>query len=348
MVSRGHEVSASAADETPELVTALDAMGVRFEPVRLARTGMNPKGDLVTLAELTRLLHARRPDVFLGYTAKPVIYGCAAARLAGVPRVHALITGLGYSFIDQASFGRRMLARLVRGMYRASLAQTTSVLFQNPDDRDQFYAEGMLARGHRSIITNGSGVDLGHYEALPPVTQPLTFLYIGRLLREKGVVELAEAARIVKAQHPGARIQLLGPFDSNPAGLTPRDIDTWVAGGAIEYLGETRDVRPYLAKASVFVLPSYREGTPRSTLEAMSMGRPVITTDVPGCRETVIPGETGLLTEVRNARALADAMLAFCRTPDRIPSMGRASRAYAERKYDVRRVNELILAELGL
>jgi glycosyltransferase involved in cell wall biosynthesis len=211
------------------------------------------------------------------------------------------------------------------------------VIFLNPDDRREFVERG-LAPADRAVVLGGIGVDLDAWASAPPVREPVTFLLVARLLREKGIVEYATAAREVRGRHPGVRFLLLGGLDSNPGGLGRAEVQSWVDEGILEWPGHV-EVRPWMMRASVFVLPSWREGVPRSTQEAMAMGRPVITTDAPGCRETIEDGVNGYRVPVRDAQALAQAMLRFVRDPDLIESMGAASRRLAEDRFDVRQVN---------
>ncbi len=350
MVQRGHEVHAVASDDDQRVASELSDIGVRYHWVPLQRTGMNPIRDLGSLNALRRLFGDLAPDLVLTYTAKPVIYGGLAAYLAGVPRRFALITGLGYTFMGQDSLRRRALNRLVRALYRASLRRATGVLFQNPDDRALFCDLGLVKQSTPTSLVAGSGVDIELYQA--PAPEPperaITFLLIARLLREKGVCEYVEAARAVRSRHPQARFQLLGPLDQHPNSISRADLDRWQQEGVIEYLDETADVRPYIKDCDVYVLPSYREGTPRSVLEAMAMSRPIITTDVPGCRETVVPGQNGVLVAAKSWRSLATACETFIDAPSQVPTMGAKSRHLAEQRFDVRRVNDSILSALGV
>ena len=303
--------------------------------------------DVRTVRALTALYREIQPDVVLTYTIKPVIYGSLAARLAGVPRVCSMITGLGYSF-GTTTWRQRALNPIVRSLFRLALARNEIVFFQNPDDLRQFVESG-LANDHQAVLVNGSGIDLAHFSVAPLPEGAPVFLLSARLIWEKGVGEYVEAARTLKAEYPAARFRLLGPLDPNPAAVSRAQLDAWRAEGVIEYLGFADDVRPAIAAASVFVLPSsYREGTPRSVLEALAMGRAVITTDAPGCRETVKRGENGFLVPTKDSRALADAMETFLRDPGLVRRMGARSRAIAEEKYDVHLVNQVMMRAMRL
>lgn len=349
MVELGHEVLAMAPEDDPEVAAALEEMGVRYRPVPLRRTGMNPIRDAVTVVALARALRAYRPDAVFVYAVKPVIYGSMAARLAGVRLRVAMITGTGSAFSGGGSRKRRLVSWLVKRLYWAGLAGVHVVFFQNPDDERLFRSLGLVGRRKQRIErVGGSGVDLTRFAPVPLPDGPMTFLLIGRVIRDKGVAEYVEAARQVRKAHPEARFQLLGPLDVNPTAISKDELDGWVASGDIEYLGRTPDVRPNLALAHVCVLPSYGEGMPRSVLEAMAMARPVIVTDVPGCRETVVPGRNGLIVPVRDPAALADAMTRLIEEPGRLAEMGRESRRLAEERFDVVAVNQTIVEAMGL
>ncbi|MEA2607584.1 MAG: hypothetical protein QOI00_2341 [Chloroflexota bacterium] len=349
MAASGHEVLALAPEQDERIVAALAGMGVGFRAIPLRRAGTNPLRDAATVAWLVRLFRGLRPDVVFVYAAKPVIYGSFAARLAGVPLRVAMITGVGSALGGGIGARRRALAWLLRQLYRAALAGTDVVFFQNPDDEGLFRELGLVGRkGQRIVRVGGSGVDLDRFSPAPLSSGPVTFLMIGRLIRDKGLAEYAEAALRVRAVRPSTRFQLLGSLDPNPSGISSAELDAMIAMGAIEYLGSTRDVRPFLANAHVGVLPSYGEGMPRSILEAMAMARPVLTTDVPGCRETVVSGVNGFLVPARDASALADAMVELVDRADELAEMGRASRKIAEERFDVRIVNRTILGAIGL
>jgi glycosyltransferase involved in cell wall biosynthesis len=286
--------------------------------------------------------------VVLPYNIKPVIYGTLAATLAGVPRRAALIEGLGYAFIDTArpSLKVRLTRALAKGFYRFALRRAQTVLFLNPDDQQEF-VKAHIVDGAKARLLGGIGVNLVEWRPAPPVLEPITFTLAARLLREKGVVEFAEAARRIKSRHPHTRFLLLGGLDTNPGALSEADVRRWVAEGVLEWAGHVADVRPYFAQTSVYVLPSYREGVPRSTQEAMAMARPIITTKAPGCRETVIDGENGFLVLPRDVDSLAAAMERFIQQPELIITMGQASRRLVEERFDVRKINRRILHEIG-
>lgn len=347
MTEQGHEVVAVGPDGDTEYVPALEKLGVRYRTAPLDRAGFNPIADLKYLWSLRKLMLEERPDVFLGYTIKPVIYGNLAARLAKVRTRSAIITGLGYAFGEQGA-KQRVIGTIIKVLYRAALSGATVVFFQNPDDRNEFLKLGFVDDGRAALVA-GSGVDLSHFVNSTPPPGPPVFLMVARLIREKGIDQFVAAARQLKQKYPSATFQVLGPIDANPTAVSVQEIDTWRQEGIIEYLGETKDVRPYLSDCSVFVLPSYyREGTPRTALEALATGRPVVTTNAPGCRETVVDGVNGYLVEPRSSKALTTALEAFLEDPERVTRMGLASLDLARRKFDVRLVNRDILTRLGL
>ena len=350
LVAAGHEVHAVAPGMLEDAQTRdwLTAQGVFGHDIVMARTGLNPLKDMATLMALWRLLRAIGPDAVLGYTIKPVIWGSLAATLAGVPRRFALITGLGYAFTGSASGKRRIVQGAARWLYRQALARCGLVFFQNPDDMQVFRDLALLPKAARCVVVNGSGVDVEAFAQAPLPALPLRFLLIARLLGDKGIREYAAAAAYIRRSHPEVSFHLVGGHDSNPDAIPAEELAAWVASGTLVAPGEVSDVRPSIAQSHVYVLPSYREGTPRTVLEAMAMGRAVITTDAPGCRETVVDGDNGYLVPLRDAAALAEAMQRFINDPSLVQTMGAQSRRRAEDKYDVHKVNAVMLAEMRL
>jgi glycosyltransferase involved in cell wall biosynthesis len=349
MRARGHEVVACAGGNDVATLAFLETRGIRYFSLPLKRAGMNPFADLALLLALLRLIRRVKPDVVLAYTVKPVIYGLLAARMAGVAGRYALISGLGYAFAQDATFRQRLAGQIVNGLYRMALAGCPAAIFQNEDDRELFYTRKLLPREIRTIRVMGSGVDLEHFAQTPLPPQPIAFLLMARLVVEKGVRDYAAAAARLKQIHPQARFTLLGRLDANPHQVGRAELDSWVKSGAIEYCGETSDVRPYIAQAHVFVLPSYyREGVPRSILEAMALGRPVITTDTPGCRDTVPENANGILVPPRDSLALATAMERFITDPQLAARMGHESRRIVTEYFDVHQVNAVMLETMGL
>lgn len=342
MVQAGTTVFVLAPDYTPDIRKAVKQLGAVPIDYSLHRTGQNLFHDLRTLWELWRVLRRLHPQVVLPYNIKPVIYGMLAGKLAGVPKRIALIEGLGYAFISKSSLKHRLLAWFVRQLYRISLRYAHKVVFLNPDDLNEFLSSRIVTP-NQTFLLGGIGVNLEEWQVVLPALNPLTFTLAARLLREKGIVEFAEAARHIKARYPDTRFWLLGGLDTNPGALTRAEVEVWVKEGILEWFGHVSDVRPYFAQTSVYVLPSYREGVPRSTQEAMAMGRPVITTDAPGCRETVVDGVNGFMVPPHNVEALVRAMERFIQQPELIITMGQASRKLAEERFDVRKINQRII-----
>lgn len=342
-------VAAPGLEDGVTATEELKRAGIVIHNIPMERTGMNPLADLKTLLALRAVMKEIRPAITLGYTVKPVVYGTIAAWLARVPRRYALITGLGYAFQESADNSKRKIIRsVVQGLYRFALKRTHGVFFQNPDDEALFRERKILSLKTPSYVVNGSGVDLQEYPETPIDTNGIRFLFIGRLLGDKGIREYLAAAEIIKQKYLTVEIDIVGPLDINPDAIEQEELDKWINGGLINYYGRLSDVRPQIVNSSVFVLPSYREGTPRSTLEAMSMGRAVITTDAPGCRETVIDGENGFLVPVQDAQKLAEAMERFIKNPELIEVMGKRSRVIAEERYDVNKVNNEMMEGMGL
>ena len=350
LVDAGLEVHAAAPDLTSNAAIAnkLSGWGVTCHNVALQRTGVNPVADLKGLIRLYFLIRHIQPDVVLGYTIKPVIYGILAAWFARVPHRFALITGLGYAFTGEATGKRKVIQHMARSLYSLALARGEKVFFQNPDDQALFSQLGLLSKHSSSAVLNGSGIDLAHFQQRPLTREPFAFLLIARLLGDKGVREYVAAARKVKKENPEVVFQLVGSVDENPDSVRLDEVQAWQKGGTIEYLGRMEDVRVAIERCSVYVLPSYREGTPRTVLEAMAMGRAIITTDAPGCRETVIDGDNGFLVPVKSVDALVEAMTRFIEDPDLAVRMGKRSREIAVEKYDVHKVNAVMLKEMGI
>ncbi len=350
LLRNGVEVHVAAPGlDDGEVAQALRNRGAIPHTIPLQRTGMNPVADMGALFSLWRLMARLQPEAFLGYTIKPVIYGLLAARLAGVKRRYALITGLGYAFQDQPTgFKAQLISGMARKLYRLALRGAHRVFFQNPDDEALFRALGLLGEKALSQVVNGSGVDTGYFSHVPVPEGKTVFLMIARLLTAKGVREYAQAAAQLRQQYPHVSFQLAGWLDEGPDSIAADELAAWVESGTVAYLGRLNDVRPALSGCTVYVLPSYREGTPRTVLEAMATGRAVITTDAPGCRETVIDGDNGYLVPVADSDELAAAIRRFIVAPDLAQAMGTRSRVLAEEKYDVRRVNAAMLRGMGI
>lgn len=336
-VSECHEVTAMAEEDLPVVRSALFDIGVRFIVYPVQRNGLNPFKDLQTFFAFRRAYCVVKPDVVLAYNIKPITLGGLALYGNYGPRFYALVTGLGFAF-QEGGLVRKILTILVTGLYRVALFRSLRVIFQNKDNMEYFINKKIVSEEKCSII-NGSGVDLAHFALAPLPVEGMVFLTIGRLLVEKGFREYAKAAGIVKARFPDAVFRLVGPTDPSPDGISLSTINEWHAEGWVEYLGATDDVRPHLLGCHIFVLPSYHEGMPRSVLEAMAVGRPILTTDVPGCRETVKHGDNGFLVPKADIDSLVERMVWFIEHREEWQRMGRRSREIAEERFDVNKIN---------
>ncbi|ENX24002.1 MULTISPECIES: glycosyltransferase family 4 protein [Acinetobacter] len=341
-------------DLFPNEVNQLRNLGYSVDEIPMQRTGTNPLSDIKTLLAIYKCIRKIKPDYVLSYTIKPVIYGTLAAKLAKVPHRFALITGLGYAFqnVEQGS-NRSFFQKLVHGLYQYALFHTHKVFFQNPDDQQLFIELNLIDSNKPTVVVNGSGVNVQDFSLVAPPKSDSgeikqSFLLIARLLADKGIREYAEAAKHIKQMYPEVEFHLVGWIDENPAAIAQEELDVWIADGRLNYWGKLSDVRPAIAASSIYVLPSYREGTPRTVLEAMAMGRAVITTNAPGCKETVIHGENGFLIEVKSSESLIKAIQQFIIDPSLIEKMGKRSREIALNKYDVDAVNKHMLSEMGL
>jgi len=337
-------------------VKKLQDMGCTVAPLPIPAHGRNPWSDVVLFWSYLRLLRRYRPAVLLSFTVKPNIYGGLAARCLGIAQI-GNISGLGTAFIEGGWLGR-----LVGILYGLGLGGARTVFFQNPDDRD-FFLQRRLVRHRQAGLLPGSGVDLRHFAPMAnPSTdgqdsivgqQPFVFLFIGRLLGDKGLMELVQAFELLQQQLvrearsglPAACLKILGPDGgTNPTAITSQLLSQWRQDPRLELLGHVEDPRPCIVQADCVVLPSYREGTPRSLLEAAAMGRPLIATDVPGCREVVRDGQNGLLCRVKDPQDLARVMLTMMKLSDaQRQAMGLASRQLAEAVFDENRVVEKYL-----
>ena len=348
-LARHHQVIACAPDHDADVCRDLEAMGVAFRQIPMRRAALSPFSDLRTLAAYVRLFRRERPDIVLAYTQKPIIYAGIATRLHRRTRFFAMVSGLGHVFSGQGGGHRRLIRLVVSKLYRVAVRRAEAVFTFNRDDHAEMIAAGIVGPHHRVTQVPGSGVDTTQFAERPVPGRGPTFLLIARLLRDKGLYEYAEAARQVRKVYPSARFQLLGPLDDNPGSITRDELQAWREDGLIDYLGTTRDVAPYLAACAVFVLPTcYREGLPRSILEAMATGRPVIATDAPGCRDAVRDGINGYLVQPRDVAGLAGAMLRLAADRALCERMGAASREIAESVYQVDKVNALIVETMAL
>ena len=335
----GYEVIAIGNEPVSSWCERFAKMGVRYLSADISRNGTNPFSDIRTFVSLHRILKQEAPDKIFVYQAKTVIYGSLAGKILGMKEIYPLIAGIGSIFLED-TFKTRILRFIMILEYKTALRKCPKIFFQNQDDVAVFRNHHLI-KDCQIVMLHGSGVNLCKFEVLPQPEQ-ISFIYIGRLIRDKGIYEYLEAAKVVKSRYPDTRCLLVGPFDSNPSALKAEDLQPFIDEGTIEYFGEQNDIRPFLMQAAVLVLPSYREGTPKSVLEAMACGRAVITTDAPGCRETVADGVNGYLVPVQDAGAVADRMIHLREHPELIESMAKAGRSMAEETFDVMKVNDVI------
>jgi len=346
LVNKGHEVYAFAIDYTPESLKALEDLGAIPVSYQLNKTGLNPIKDIRDTYRLYKTLKKLLPDVVFSFFVKPSVYGSIAAGLAGVPRKIAMLEGLGYIHTpckQGMSLKKRLLQRVHGLLCSIGYAFADKVLFLNPDDPRDLSRVAFLNKSKLEVL-GPIGLDLQAYPfSEPDLTKPIRFIFIARMLAEKGVFEYLMAARLVKARFPEAEFVILGGLDpDNPAALTKSQLDDVIAEGLIIYPGHVDNVRDWIADSHVFVLPSYREGFPRSAQEAMAIGRAVITTDVPGCRETVVNGVNGFLVPPWNIEALSEKILYLIEHPDEIKRMGAESYRIAVERFDVHKINPVL------
>ena len=317
-------------------------LGAQTSTVPLDRAGMNPFYDIMTFLSLKSIFKKFKPNVILSYTSKPIIYSGLAIGKNSKIKFYPNLTGLGYGFTEEFRINRKFINFIMKILYKLSLQFSSVVIFQNPDDQ-LLFSNLNITKEKKTFVVNGSGVDLNYYS---PQTLPSNsiFLMLSRLVADKGVMEYCEAAKEVRKKFPDAIFQLAGSFDPNPSGLKYKKIKPFIDSKDIEYLGHITDVREILKKCRYYVLPSYREGTPRSILEAMSVGRPIITTNTTGCKETVIDGLNGLLVSIKDKKSLVIAMEKMLEFNDeKINHMANESIKLVKQKYDVRTVNENII-----
>ena len=334
ILKTGTEVITSSSKLDSDSASYMKKLGITYESISLNRHGLSLRGDFKTLADLLKLFKNRNPNMVLAHGIKLVIWGGISARIRKIP-FYALITGLGFAF-QGTTFRRKLLTRLVSFLYRIALKNSKAVIFQNEDNRKIFIEKSIVSPAKTHIV-NGSGVDINKYNFTQLPESNLSFLLVSRLLGEKGLREYAEAAKIVKEKFPEVEFKIVGTQDDSMDAIPIEEVKSW--SEYVDYEGPTKDVRPYIKKCHVYVLPSYHEGLPRSTLEAMSMGRPILTTDAAGCKETVNENINGFLVPIGSSKELAKRMIWFINNRDKIKSMGEQSRKIVEKRFDVRKVN---------
>lgn len=347
MLANGYDVYTAAPNYENDITEILLEMGAKPIEYKLQRTGLNPLKDIATILQLRNIIKEYNIDLVFPYTIKPVIYGSFAANSRNVP-VISLITGLGFTF-SAASKKAKMLQRITTFLYRTSIRRNKIVIFQNSDDHQLFLDSGIITKENKTDIVGGSGVNLNQFEYRinQNTTDRIRFLLIARLIKEKGVQLFIDAARTLKIKYPQAEFHVIGSPGNSPSAVDIEILDELHKEGIIICHGEQRNIDEHLAKGDVFVLPTYyREGIPRSILEALSVGLPIITTKSPGCKETVIPYENGILIPPKDLDELINAMEYFLAHKEEIKRMGINSRKYAEKKFDVDIINQSILKSI--
>lgn len=332
-----------------EKIRELGAIPIFYQ---LNRGGLNPLADMLATFKLAQQIKQLKPDLVFSYFAKPVIFGTLAAKIAKVPKIIGMLEGLGYTFTDQPN-GLSSKTKLIKAiqvfLYKLALPKLDQLILLNHDDKTDLLINNDI-EVKETYILGGIGLDLNQYKYSPATKDlPIQFLFIGRLLKEKGIHDFIAAAQIVKEKFPQTIFTVLGGIDeANLGALTQGELTQYIDQNVIDYPGHVENIAERIKQSHVFVLPSYREGVPRSTQEAMAIGRPVITTDVPGCRDTVIDGVNGFLVPKWNPQALAEKMIYFIEHPEQVRMMGDQSHKIAIEKFDAEKVNQRLLEILGI
>jgi glycosyltransferase involved in cell wall biosynthesis len=343
MIGHGNEVYVTGPNR--DFIDDVMALGVKkFIEIPSVKDNTSVKNDLNYLKKLKSAVKEVHPDIVFSYNIKPVIYGSMAAKSGKVPHIYAMVTGLGRVYAS-GGLKTKALRLITKLLYTRAFKACDKVIFQNGDDVDELVKDGYLPR-EKTVVVNGSGVNMERFRKTDVPDQPV-FLMVSRIIKEKGVLEYCEAARELKKTHPEARCVLLGGFDVSLGALKPEDIQGYVDDGSIELPGEVKDPVAFYEGASVFVLPSYyREGLPRTILEALACGRPVITTDWTGCREAVEDGVNGYLVPIKDSKSLAEKMAVLC-DRNKAQSMGDEAYRICKEKYEVGIINKQMRDVIG-
>lgn len=353
LLKKGHQVYAFTSEYTTEDLKNIEKLGAIPITYTLNRGGLNPLADMIATYQLSKKIKTINPDLVFSYFSKPVIFGTLAAKIAIVPRIIGMLEGLGYTFTDQPegiSKKTQLIKKIQVFLYKMALPQLDQLIFLNPDDVEDLLEKHAI-KVKKVEVLGGIGLNLQDYpyQPLNSIDLPIKFLFIGRLLKEKGIHEFVQAAKLVKKIYPDTQFTVLGAIDAHNLGaLQQTELDTLISSNIINYPGHVDNIKDWIVDSNVFVLPSYREGVPRSTQEAMAIGRAIITTDVPGCRETVINGVNGFLVPKWNPEALAEKMIYFIEHPEQIRIMGAESYKIAVEKFDAEKVNQRLINILGL
>lgn len=344
-IKHGCTVIAVGPEPESDWKSEFETYGIQYKNIFVERNGINPLSDVKTYLALRQFLKTEKPDKVFTYQAKTIVYGSLAARANGIVEIYPLIAGLG-SIFRGVGLKNNLIKAIMKYQYRLACNVSKKVFFQNDDDISEFLDNGLIKQEKVKKI-NGSGVNL---EKFKPQALPETpaFLFIGRLIKDKGIKEYLEACKKIKEEYPDVGCFLVGPYDTNPSAIKPKELKPYIDNGIIEYFGEQSDVRPYINKCSTFVLPSYHEGTPKTVLEAMAMGRSIITNDAPGCRETVIDGYNGYLVTIKDVDGLVNKMKILIENQELSKTMAENSLKLAKDKFDVNLVNKSIMETMGI
>ena len=353
LLKKGHQVYAFTSEYTAEDLKKIVKLGATPIAYTLNRGGLNPLADIISTYQLSKKIKEINPDLVFSYFSKPVIFGTLAAKLAKVPHVIGMLEGLGYTFTEQPeglSKKTQFIKKIQVFLYKISLPQLDQLIFLNPDDPKDLLKKYEIYVKDVEVL-GGIGLNLQDYPYKPinSINSPIKFLFIGRLLKEKGIHEFVQAAKLVKKIYPHTQFIVLGAIDHHNLGaLQQAELDSLISTNMIHYPGHVSNVKDWIADSHVFVLPSYREGVPRSTQEAMAIGRAIITTDVPGCRETVVNKRNGFIVQKWDPEALAEKMVYLIEHPDQIRLMGNESYKIAVEKFDAEKVNQRLMNILGV
>lgn len=343
--NKGHHIIAVGPESENEWQSNFDSIGVRYRQIDVTRNGVNPLNDLKTYLSVRKVLQEEKPDKIFVYQAKTIAYGVMAANHLGISEVYPMVAGLG-SIFRGSGLKNKVIKFVMSRLYRNAFSVSKKIIFQNNDDLNEIVNLGLVDKTKCTIV-NGSGVNIERFTKTE-LPEKFTFLYIGRLIKDKGISEYLEACNVIKSKYPDVRCLLVGPFDTNPSALKPEELQVYIDNGIIEFFGEQKDVRPYINQCSVYVLPSYHEGTPKTVLESMAMGRAIITSDAPGCRETVQDNLNGFLVPVKDVSALVDKMEILINDQIKLQMFANESYKIALDKYDVNKVNASICAIMNI
>jgi glycosyltransferase involved in cell wall biosynthesis len=344
-IKYGHTVIALGPEPESNWKCKFEEYGIRYQQLFVERNGINPLSDLRTYKELKTFMKKEKPDKVFAYQAKTVVYGSLAAKSNRITEIYPLIAGLGSIFRGEG-LKNKIIKTIMKAEYCLACKASKKVFFQNNDDKNEFINNGLINE-EKTVIINGSGVNMEKFKPEPLPETP-AFLFIGRLIKDKGVMEYLDACKRIKDEYPVVRCLIVGPYDSNPSALQPEELQPFIDEGIIEYFGEQTDVRPYLKQCSTYILPSYHEGTPKTVLEAMAIGRSIITSDAPGCRETVTDGYNGFLVPVKDINTLVEKMKYLIEDQEINSIMAERSLKFAKEKYDVNLINKAIMKTMGL